>query len=69
MGAYSAFCDLALGIANPALGLVAGRAGLGSVFHASTLVVAGAAVVAVRLLRSPSAVASPGLTMLDHGAL
>src|SRR5205814_1025706 len=39
MGAYTAFLDLALGLANPALGLVAGRAGLPSVFLVSALVV------------------------------
>src|SRR3982750_2194679 len=32
MGAYTAFLDLALGVANPALGLVAARTGLPSVF-------------------------------------
>jgi hypothetical protein len=30
MGAYTAFLDLALGLANPALGLVASGAGLGA---------------------------------------
>ena len=41
--------DLSLGLASPALGLVAGRAGLGSVFLVSTLVVLGAAAITVRL--------------------
>jgi hypothetical protein len=50
MGAYTAFLDLALGLANPVLGLVAGRAGMGAVFLAAALVVACSAVVAVRLL-------------------
>jgi MFS family permease len=54
MGAYTAFLDLALGIANPALGLVASGAGLGAVFLVSTLVVLCAAVIAVRLLNAPS---------------
>jgi MFS family permease len=54
MGAYTAFLDLALGLANPALGLVASRAGLGTVFLVSTLVVLCAAVIAVRLLNAPS---------------
>jgi len=49
MGAYTAFLDLALGLANPALGLVASGAGLGEVFLASTLVVLSAAAIAMRL--------------------
>ena len=35
MGAYTACLDLALGVGSPALGLVAGGAGLGAVFLAS----------------------------------
>jgi hypothetical protein len=54
MGAYTAFLDLALGLANPALGLVAGRAGLGAVFLASTVVVLCASLIAIRLLRTAS---------------
>ena len=54
MGAYTAFLDLALGLANPALGLVAARAGLASVFLASTLVVLCGSAVALRLLRAPA---------------
>jgi len=50
MGTYTAFLDLALGLASPALGLVASGAGLGAVYLASTLVVLGAAVVALCLL-------------------
>jgi MFS family permease len=50
MGAYTAFLDLALGFGSPALGLIGGRAGLGSVFLASTLTVLCAAAIAVRLL-------------------
>ncbi|MDX6695523.1 MAG: hypothetical protein QOF02_3126 [Blastocatellia bacterium] len=49
MGAYTAFLDLALGLANPALGLVAGRFGLGSVFLVSALAVTCSAAVAARL--------------------
>jgi MFS family permease len=56
MGAFTAFLDLALGIANPALGLVAARAGLRSVFLVSTVVVLGAAPVALRLGRAPATV-------------
>ena len=54
MGAFTACLDLALGVAGPALGLVAGGAGLGAVFLAGALVVLGAAVVAVRLMRAPA---------------
>ena len=50
MGAYTAFLDLSLGLASPALGLVAGGFGLGAVFLASALVVACSAAVAARLL-------------------
>jgi MFS family permease len=53
MGAFTAFLDLALGVATPALGLVADHAGLSSVFLVSTVVTLGAAVVAGRLLRAP----------------
>ena len=54
MGAFTAFLDLALGISSPALGLIAGRTGLGSVFLVSTVVVLGAAPVAMRLQRGVS---------------
>ena len=53
MGAYTACLDLALGLASPALGLIASRAGLGAVFLASTLVVLCGASIAVRLLFAP----------------
>jgi MFS family permease len=52
MGAYTAFLDLALGITSPILGLIASGAGLGAVFLTSTLMVLGAAVIAVRLMKS-----------------
>jgi MFS family permease len=56
MGAYTAFLDLTLGLASPALGLVGSVAGLGAVFLTSAVVVLGAAAVAMRLLRpSPNA--------------
>ena len=45
MGAYNAFVDLTLGIGSPALGFLAGSAGIGSVFAAS----AAAAVLAIPL--------------------
>jgi hypothetical protein len=54
MGTYTAFLDLALGFGSPALGLIAGWAGLASVFLASTLVVLCAAAIAMRLLDAPT---------------
>jgi MFS family permease len=54
MGAYTAFLDLALGLANPALGLVASGAGLAPVYLVSTLVVLCAGAIAVLLLNAPS---------------
>jgi hypothetical protein len=53
MGAYTAFLDLALGLANPALGLVASGAGLAPVYLVSTLVVLCAGAIAVLLLNAP----------------
>jgi MFS family permease len=50
MGAYTVFLDVALGIGSPALGLLAGRAGLGSVFLASAIVVFSSVIIASRLL-------------------
>jgi MFS family permease len=54
MGAYTVFLDVALGFGSPALGLIAGMAGLGSVFFASALIVLGGAVIALRLLHTSS---------------
>jgi hypothetical protein len=54
MGAHTAFLDLALGLASPALGLIASEACLDAVFLASTVVVLRAAAVAMRLLYAPS---------------
>jgi MFS family permease len=54
MGAYTAFLDLALGLANPALGLVASGVGLRGVYLVSTLVVLCAAPIALRLLKAPA---------------
>lgn len=50
MGAYTAFFDLGIGIASPVLGLIAGGAGLKSVFLVSALVVLCATAFAGRLL-------------------
>jgi MFS family permease len=55
MGAYTVFLDVALGFGSPALGLLAGWKGLGSVFLASAIVVLGAAGVAAWLLHSSRA--------------
>jgi MFS family permease len=54
MGAYTAFLDLAQGLASPALGLVASAAGLGSVFLASAVTVLCAALVATWLIAHPA---------------
>jgi MFS family permease len=58
MGAYTAFLDVALAVASPGLGLIAGATGLSTVFLASTLVVLCAAAIAVRLLYARSTVRS-----------
>ena len=50
MGAYTAFLDVALALASPALGLIASAADLGAVFFASALSVLCAAAIAMRLL-------------------
>jgi MFS family permease len=53
MGAYTAFLDLAQGVASPALGLVAKGAGLNVVFLVSAVTVLCAAFVASWLMVSP----------------
>jgi MFS family permease len=59
MGAYTACLDLALGLANPALDLIASAAGLNAVFLASTLTVLGAAAIALRILFASSPQTAP----------
>jgi MFS family permease len=54
MGAYTVFLDVTLGFGTPALGLIAGWAGLSAVFLASAIVVFCAAGIAARLLVSPA---------------
>jgi hypothetical protein len=49
MGAYTAFLDVALGFGSPVLGLIAGWAGLNSVFLAAAVVVLCASAIALRL--------------------
>lgn len=56
MGAYTAFLDLAQGIASPALGLIATGARLNTLFLASAITVLGAAFVAWWLMTHPAAV-------------
>jgi MFS family permease len=53
MGAYTAFLDLTLGLASPALGLIGAVAGLNAVFLVSMLTVLCAAPIAMRLLAAP----------------
>ncbi|MDP9840085.1 MFS family permease [Neorhizobium huautlense] len=55
MGTYTAFLDLALGLSSPALGMLAGRGGTGRVFIVSSIVVAAASLIAVRLTAKPPA--------------
>jgi MFS family permease len=60
MGAYTAFLDLALGIASPALGLVASSAGVPAVFLCSALTVLSSAAVALSLTQRPQLQSSSG---------
>jgi predicted MFS family arabinose efflux permease len=54
MGAYTAFLDLAQGLASPALGLIAAGARLNVVFLVSAATVLCAALVASWLIAHPS---------------
>lgn len=54
IGAYTAFLDLTLGVASPALGLVGQRAGISAVFGVSAVAVTCSAAVAVRLICATS---------------
>jgi MFS family permease len=53
MGAYTVFLDVALGFGTPALGLIASRSGLGSVFLAGMIAVLAAAFVTFWVLKRP----------------
>lgn len=53
MGAYVAFLDMSLGLTGPAAGLIAGAAGVGTVYLASAVAVGLSLVVALRLWRQP----------------
>jgi predicted MFS family arabinose efflux permease len=55
MGAYTAFLDLAQGLASPALGLIAIGASLNALFLASAITVLCAALVAWWLMAHPAA--------------
>ena len=55
MGAYTAFLDLAQGLASPALGLIASGAKLNVLFLASAVTVLCAALVAWWLMVNPAA--------------
>jgi MFS family permease len=57
MGAYTAFLDLALGLGSPALGLIAGGAGLGTVFLASAMAALCGGAIAARLVHAPALIA------------
>jgi MFS family permease len=56
MGAYTAFLDLAQGLASPALGLVAKGSGLNVVFLVSAITVLCAALVASWLIAYPATI-------------
>jgi MFS family permease len=56
MGTYTAFLDLALGIASPALGLIAATAGLRSVFLVSSVITVCTAALGLFVLYSRSPV-------------
>jgi hypothetical protein len=51
---YTVCLDLSLGLASPALGLIAGGTGLGSVYLASTLVVPSSALISLRFMYAPA---------------
>lgn len=53
-GAYTAFLDLALGLASPTLGFIASGAGIGSVFLVSALSILCATVIGLRLSYAPA---------------
>jgi hypothetical protein len=67
MGAYTVFLDVALGFGSPALGLIAGWAGLGAVFLASMLTVLCASVIALRLMVADGHPTIATTTRIDEG--
>ncbi|MFT4150262.1 MAG: arabinose transporter [Paracoccaceae bacterium] len=60
VGGFSAFQDLAYGLTGPLAGLLADRAGLGSVFLTGAITALGGLIVAVILLRAGSGVTPQG---------
>lgn len=58
MAVYNAFLDLTLGLGSPLLGLLAGRAGIGSVFDASAVAAILAVPIVLRLMAGASRPAS-----------
>jgi predicted MFS family arabinose efflux permease len=52
MGAYTSCLDLALGVGMPALGWMATRTGLPSVFLVSAILVISAMLIAAQLMRT-----------------
>lgn len=61
--ASGALLDLALGTANPTLGLIAERSGISTVFLVSSVVVLGATAIALRL-----SLAGPGIAHVSPAA-
>lgn len=59
MGTYNAFLDLTLGFGSPALGFLAGKAGLETVFVASALAAVLAIPISLRLLSSHPTIRDP----------
>ena len=55
-GAYTAFLDVALGLANPALGWIADATGVRTVFLVAAVVVLGAAAIAAKLMHLRSVI-------------
>jgi len=53
MGIYGGFLDVALALGSPALGVVAGMSGVGTVFLVAALSVASATPIALRLMKGP----------------
>jgi hypothetical protein len=62
MGMYTAFLDVALGFGTPALGLIAGPYGLGTVFLASALAALAAMAFALWLLAARKGVSADRVT-------
>ena len=67
MGAYTAFFDLGIAVASPALGLVATGAGLKAVFLVSAMLVLCAAAIAARLPLIRAPVGSSAATIAASG--